>query len=318
MTLESVIRNTNAIAHCFSAGYWSRKAKAMWQRPVQVSPGTPTRCREIVATDLDRVIDLLTTGFTERRRDYWEKAIRRLSVHPTPDGFPRYGYVLECNDNLVGVLLVLCTAGTSNVRCNESSFYIAPDYRCYAPIMLRRVLRRRDATYTNITPARHTFAALDANRYHRFADGMFIAVPSLSKPVPAATVKPVGDWFHDNRLSDYENNLLVDHAGYGCISLVCEYGGKIYPFVFARRIVYRLPFGHLIYCREHSDLILLAGSLGRFLLRHGILAMILDTNGPIEGLAGKYLMMQPKYWRGDGEPPRLGDLAYTEVVMFGF
>jgi hypothetical protein len=43
-----------------------------------------------------------------------------------------------------------------------------------------------------------------------------------------------------------------------------------------------------------------------------------DANGPIEGLPGRYVdAASPKYFKGPN-PPRLGDLAFSERVMFGF
>jgi hypothetical protein len=45
--------------------------------------------------------------------------------------------------------------------------------------------------------------------------------------------------------------------------------------------------------------------------------VIIDSNGPIPGLVGKYFSNKaPKYFKGP-DRPRFGDLAYTEAVMFG-
>ena len=44
----------------------------------------------------------------------------------------------------------------------------------------------------------------------------------------------------------------------------------------------------------------------------------IDANGPLVGLVGRFFAdRRPKYYRGDGGPPRLGDLAETELVLFG-
>jgi hypothetical protein len=44
---------------------------------------------------------------------------------------------------------------------------------------------------------------------------------------------------------------------------------------------------------------------------------IIDSNGPIPGLIGKYFGNQaPKYFKGP-DRPSCGDLAYTEAAMFG-
>jgi hypothetical protein len=53
-------------------------------------------CREIEFEDLDRVVDLLWTGFGGRRdRSFWRQAVERLAERTPPAGYPRFGYVLE-------------------------------------------------------------------------------------------------------------------------------------------------------------------------------------------------------------------------------
>jgi hypothetical protein len=44
---------------------------------------------------------------------------------------------------------------------------------------------------------------------------------------------------------------------------------------------------------------------------------MLDANGPIAGLIGRYSDGAPKYVKGP-DHLRLGDLAYSERVLFGF
>jgi hypothetical protein len=58
--------------------------------------------------------------------------------------------------------------------------------------------------------------------------------------------------------------------------------------------------------------------IGRFLPVRGHPLVLIDANGPIPGLVGKYAgAKMPKYFKGP-DRPRLGDLAYTETAMFGF
>jgi hypothetical protein len=46
--------------------------------------------------------------------------------------------------------------------------------------------------------------------------------------------------------------------------------------------------------------------------------VLLDANGPVPGLVGKYFDgSRPKYFKGPTQP-RLGDLAYTQLAMFEF
>ena len=66
-----------------------------------------------------------------------------------------------------------------------------------------------------------------------------------------------------------------------------------------------------------ADVARFAGPIGRYLALRGRPFVIIDANGPIPGLIGKYFDdTMPKYFRGPARP-RLGDLAYTEAALFG-
>lgn len=278
------------------------------------------RCREIMPFDLDRVTDLLTFGF-QRDRTYWVNAIKRLTEHPTPAGFPKYGYLLESSGVPVGVLLGIFTSrvqdGATSVRCNGSSLYMAPGFTAYASLLVRRLERFKDVTYVNLTPTPRTWTMMEAQGYARFSTGLYVALPRLGSDSANVKIQIISESCADDRLLSFEPDLLVDHAGFGCISLICESEGKPYPFVFGLYKKYGIPLAHLVYCRDRQDFVSLNRPVGQFLMQHGYPLVVLDSNDKIAGLLGRYLAIRPKYWRGI-KPPRLGDLAYTERVMFGF
>jgi hypothetical protein len=84
-----------------------------------------------------------------------------------------------------------------------------------------------------------------------------------------------------------------------------------------RRGIIPLPALQLGFCREISDYAGCTGAIGRYLLRRGSPVVILDANGPIAGLAGIYSEARGrKYFKGPHQP-RLGDLADTELAIFG-
>ena len=57
--------------------------------------------------------------------------------------------------------------------------------------------------------------------------------------------------------------------------------------------------------------------IGLALARRGVFLMSLDANGPVPGLTGRFLAdRMPKFAKGPIQP-RLGDLAFTEIAMFG-
>jgi hypothetical protein len=181
------------------------------------------------------------------------------------------------------------------------------------------VLRGRGhpkVTYFNVTPGAHTFANLEVRGYKRYCEGLLIAIPALSKSLNNVDVRPFSPELRSyGELSAYEIELLTAHAGYGCISLVCSTRDGSCPFVFAPYRQQGLRYVRLIYCRSLDDFVHFAGNLGRFFARRGTFFVVVDCNGPIEGLFGRYVEGRPKYFKGP-DRPQLGDLAYSELAMF--
>lgn len=281
---------------------------------------TALRCREIAAADIKSVVDLLTSGFShERDRQFWERAMDRLSGHPTPPGFPRYGYLLDNAGEAVGVVLQIFSrvSGSGHVRCSMSSWYVMPAYRVYGSLLVFRALRHA-ATYTNATPALSTLPLLKAQGYVQYCSGRVLAPLWLSRGSEAARVLPFAEGLAlDEHLTAADIALLRDHAAYGCVSLLCEADGRYYPFVFAlRRRLGMIGMAELVYCSAEAAVPRFAGALGRYLARRGFPLMVLDADGPLPGVPSLYTDNRPKYFRGP-DRPRVGDDAYSERAMFG-
>jgi hypothetical protein len=279
------------------------------------------RSRQIRESDFVAIVDLLTQGFRVRSRRYWLRALAQLAAHPTPTGLPRYGYLLECDSRVVGVILLIFSSvpegEASTIRCNLSSWYVEPEFRSHAALLISQAIRHKNVTYVNISPALHTRPIIEAQGFSRYGNGQFVSFPLLSTPphpervrvvdLPARSDAPVED-----------RSLMLDHRSYGCITLWCETPDRAYPFVFVPRWLKGvIPCAQLIYCRDVVDLVRFAQPIGRYLARRGRPVVVVDSNGPIAGLTGRYFDNRaPKYFKG-AAMPRLGNLAYTEAVIFG-
>jgi hypothetical protein len=185
-------------------------------------------------------------------------------------------------------------------------------------MLVSLALKYKEVTYLNITPAPHTLPILEAQGYKRYCSGRFTAVPALSSWCAGVRVKAVSRGFCTSEdLQPSEVELLLTHASYGCISLVCSSGKRAHPFVFApRRKFGVIRYAYLVYCRNLEDFVRFAGPLGRFLVRRGVPLVVLDTDGPIPRVYGHYSKNHPKYFKGP-DRPRLGDLAYSERAVLG-
>jgi hypothetical protein len=198
-----------------------------------------------------------------------------------------------------------------------SSWYVKPAFRAFAAQITSQAFQQKEVTFFNITPMHDTLPVLEARGYRQYCRGRFVALPVLSARRHGACTRRIGtDLTPGNDLSAFEVQLLLDHRSYGCISVTCSLENRRYPFVFQPRRKACLPYAYLVYCRHLEDFVRLAGSLGRFLALRGIPLVVVDANGPIVGLVGRYCDGFPKYFRGPDQP-RLGDLAYSEKVLFG-
>jgi hypothetical protein len=286
---------------------------------------TPTniRTREIGDSDVPEAVDLLTRGYgAARPREFWEHIFACLSRRRVPEGFPRYGYVIKSDGKFVGIMILIFSTvwegGKARIRCNGSGVYVDPAFRFYAPLLTSRAHKDKNVTVLNLTAAAHTHSMIETTGFTRYSNGIFVAIPVLSRPpedVPARVVDA-----HDEPgvpFDPHERDLLLEHADYGCTGLWCVAHGRAYPFVFRPRTVRFLPCAQLVYCRSADDFVRFARPIGLHLARRLRPLVILDANGPIPGLVGKYYPEKtPRYFCGP-DRPQIGDLAYTEISMFG-
>jgi hypothetical protein len=289
-------------------------------------PAVKPRFREIQESDLEAIADLLTRGFVHRSREYWMLGLRRQGARSLPPDAPRFGYLMESDGKPVGCLLLIYSTKTIDGQaitcCNVSSWYVDPEFRNYAALFASMTQKRKDVTYFNITPATPTWPILEAQGFHIYCRGLYFSFPILSRNERGMGVEAVTpDTAAVAGLPDSELSMLRRHAGYGCLSLVCRTADQVVPFVFfplrKRRGIIPLPALQLGFCREISDYVRCAGTIGRHLLRRGSPVVILDANGPIAGLTGIYSEARGrKYFKGPHRP-RLGDLADTELAIFG-
>lgn len=283
------------------------------------------RRREIRDPDLEAVACLLARGFPRRDVGYWRMGLHRMADRPVPPtGCPRYGYLLETEAGPVGAVLLLCSEtvenGEARIRCNASSWYTEPAYRMHAPLLIAAALKRRDVTYINVSPAPHTWPTVEAQGFRAYASGQAIVCPMLAAAREPADVHAIGP-DDGAACAPADAALLTDHAALGCTSLVVEAADGAYPFVFLpfriRSGRFPLPLMQLIYCRDPADFGRFAAPLGRALLRRGFPGVVLDADMPLGGLvAVRRFGQSRKYFRGPHRP-RIGDLAYTERVIFG-
>ncbi|HWY60984.1 MAG TPA: hypothetical protein VNW15_03705 [Rhizomicrobium sp.] len=266
------------------------------------------RCRQIAQRDLGALAGLLAYGFPRTSHDGWTRGFARICAMPQVEGMPRFGYLLENENDIVGVLLLLSSRRGTRVIANLSSWYVEPNWRAHSTLLVAMATKQKKIIYLNASPAPHTWRTLQAQGFRPFNFGRSAVFPAF---------RLGGGHVSDIVPGDLpERELLRAHSAMGCLSLVCEKDGIVSPFIFKPRRLDRPPVQmmELIYCRSTQDFTRCGAALGRHLLKHGALGVILD--GKIAGMPSHYAAgKEPRYFKGP-EAPALNDLAFTEKVIF--
>jgi len=265
------------------------------------------RCRPIAESDLDGLADLLTRGFPRTRRDTWTSGFARWKKLPVIEDVPRYGYVLDGGFGPMGAILLISSRRGKHIVSNLSSWYVEPHWRTHATLLISMATRLKHVTYLNASPAPHTWRTLQAQGFlpYNFGRSLLFALPGSGV---------VSDVIPDTLA---EAQLLRDHRDMGWISLIVEKDGIVSPFVFRPRRLDRppVPVMDVMFCRGADDLRRCAPALARHFLARGSLGFLID--GDSGAMLSHYVEgKEPRYYKGSYRPI-LGDLAYTEKVLFG-
>jgi hypothetical protein len=274
---------------------------------VEPQQSARVRCRPIADGDLEGLADLLTRGFPGSRHGTWTDGFARWRQIPVVEGVPRYGYVLEAGLGPVGVILLISSRRGEQIIANLSSWYVEPQWRSHSTLMIAAATKLKHVTYLNASPALHTWRTLQAQGFtpYNFGRSAVFALPgrgTVSEDIPDDLP---------------EAQLLRDHRKLGWISVTVEKDGVVSPFVLKPRRLEKpaVPVMDVMFTRSPADFRRCAPALAKHFLMRGSLGFLID--GDMEGQLSHYVEgKEPRYFKGPHRPV-LGDLAYTEKVIFG-
>jgi hypothetical protein len=227
---------------------------------------------------LPEALDLLCEGFPERSRDFWKQALDRLADHAGNQTlqFPLGFFWME-KDVPAGIALTPASprakaCGAMAALVNISSWYMRPEARWKAPLMLRALFKTPDAIFTDLTPTPEVQKMLPAFGFRPVNAGTVIhPLPWLAlkrgsnariRPWRAGEVLPPGSPPVD---------VIEQHRRDGCLPLMI--GTDSGPvLVVARPSRFRgLKSASLVYIGSHRTLDTALPALARFLLVRGYL-----------------------------------------------
>lgn len=277
--------------------------------------------RPMTEADLPRVVALMAESFPRRDAAYFERGFERLSAAPVPEGYERYGFVIDRGEIEGAVLAIPSTHDYGDARqvfVNISTWCVAPASRGpLAKALYDRAGARYEAVNTNLSAAKHTIRTLDRLDFRPWTTGQVLALASAGAGAGGRAMR--FDAPGAPALPAHHARVLEDHAGLGCRAVVIETGDVPIPLVLLpRRIGRVVPVAQVIYCESVAELSRHARPLMRWARRAGFAGLLLDSDGAVPGFRGRlHPGKAAKYLRGAA--PRYDvEHTYSEMVRLRF
>jgi hypothetical protein len=280
--------------------------------------------RPLLDEDLPAAAELLAEGFPERSLAFWRHGLQLMRRHAgNPAAGLPLGQLLVDGTRLVGVVLTPASLrgrpdGSQYVLVNVSSWYVKPEFRWRAGMMLRAVVADPRHVYLDITPNEHVCRMLPIFGFKPMNTATTLAVlPALAlRSTHGAWVQPLrAD--HNLPAGAPPMDMLLTHRELGCEPLLLQHDHGQTLFVYRRHRYRRLPLARLTYVGSHAHLQRHLPVLARHLLGRGI--PLLSWDSRIDGPTHLPLVRKPgRSWfaRGDDFADHT-DFIGTELCILG-
>jgi hypothetical protein len=265
-------------------------------------------------------LDLLARGFPTRSTESWRSGLEKHRASRMRDPAWPQGFLFRRRDQWAGIILTLATRrargpGSTEPIVNLSGWYIDPDARWSAISMLKGLIDRRPAIFTDLSPAPAVVKLSHGVGFQDWSDGFLLISSAHALLAPRQRSRVVQlKALPKEALDDADRGLLGDHERLGCIAAVLDTGAAWRPLIFARRRWKdRLPLAHLIYAESRIEAINHRRSIAWFLMKMGFPILRIETK---LGDTPRGCIARPsvKLCRGNMPPDRI-DYAYSEFVF---
>jgi hypothetical protein len=238
-------------------------------------------------------LDLLDEGFPERGRSFWQGALGKLLDWPGnaeagyPVGFLWFDAGAPAGVVLTPASLRQAASGGRRTIVNVSSWYVRPDFRWKAPLMLRSLFRDESVVFTDLTAAPGVQQMLAPFGLHPVNQGIaLIPTPTLLAGRSRAEVRA---WRPEDLAGrDAPDAALIDlHRRWGCRALTIDDGRERHLLVLKPFRYRGLPAAQALYVGSHRALDAALPAVARHMLLRGCLVLQVDRRPgsvPVPGL----------------------------------
>lgn len=269
----------------------------------------------LVAADLDRTAALLVEGFPERDPDFWRGALDTLGRHGgnrAADFPPAFLWISGGEPSgvaLTPAVLRRMPDGTTRRIVNISSWYVRPEQRWRAPLMLKSLLKPADTLFLDLTPSPAVRRMLPGLGFRPINRGTRVAVLPLAALRRRAGERAVV------LAADEDPPEMEGHRALGCVPALVEGPAGRSLVVFRRTRIKGVPAAELVYVESHRALAAAFGALARMLTGRGFVVLRMPALDEPDPFGTRTLPAGLRYAHGD-HPADRTDVLGSELTLF--
>lgn len=273
-------------------------------------------------SNMAHALDLLLRGFPHRTRAFWERALQRIVRYNAYSDRRSIGQFLVAKGRCVGVMLTPHTElrdkdGHPYNITNLSSWYVEPEHRVLAPLMLREMVREPGTIFTDLTPSKDVVRLLPPLGFKPLNAGISaIALPLAAMRLTGNGCVSALNEVKPGTLRPGELALLERDAEFGAVAAVLVVDHRHYPLLFVSRTIRGIPAVELVYCDDNQLLMKELRAVAQFLLKYGKLVLIMDIPLDIKAPGAHFEGRGLKFAKG-GYAPNQTNYAGSELLLVG-
>lgn len=269
----------------------------------------------------DQAVELLNKGFCGPSTAFWADALDRITRFGgnAAAGLP-LGHLMFADDAPVGVALTIASlrAAPEGARTyvNFAAWYVEPQYRWRAPLMLRTLARLPCDVMTDLTPSDATTALLPTFGFEKITQGVALNLCAFHRGGGEVRALTEDD---ASSLPDGVAALLLAHAPYRNIPalLRCRDGATV-GLLFRTQRWRGLQMARVLYCGSNQRLFAHLGAVSAFLRAHGVALIKLEAPVGMELPPGWVRLGREMKFAKGAVSPDVTDYAGSELALLDF
>jgi hypothetical protein len=234
------------------------------------------------------------------------------------------GWLLMNADRLAGIALTPASlrtnaAGQREVLVNFASWYLQPEVRWCAGLMLRTLLADTRCTYIDVTPNEAVSKMLLLTGFRAVSLGTVLAATPGHALRPARGVQ-VREWTAGEALppGSPPQEQLEAHRSLACIPLLIDQGGHQTLLVYRAKRMRGFPVARLKFIGSHRALHQGFGAVARYFLRRGFAFVSFDHRAETPASRFNVLRSGGVWYARGGDFADRTDFIGTELSLLEF